>query len=302
MTTVKDRESVRFLLLLVLVNLLWGSTFATNKYLLSGGIGPGSLALVRMFIAGLSVLPFALWFRIPFPQGRDFLDACMLGFLANGLAVPIEYVGTQWTTASNVAVLIATEAAQCMILGAIFYRERITHRKIFGFVFCLGGACVVLWKDLIQTSLLSSETFKGDLLVLLAAFFYALYTIRAKSVTVRCPPQTLFVTVALASCVPLLFWSGGELVESPPWTYSLGTWLGILHLAIPCLSIPMVLWYILLRHVSAGAAGCSIFLQTLFGVFFAAIFLGERPGLPLFFAAGMILVGLYLAVVADRSA
>ena len=114
-----SRTPLRLFLLLILANILFGTTFAANKYLLSGHIGVFSLAFVRQTMAGLIVLCVVLWRRIPFPRGRDFFMSCLLGLLVHALALPIEYFGTRLSTASNVSLLAATEAAQCVVLASL---------------------------------------------------------------------------------------------------------------------------------------------------------------------------------------
>ncbi len=301
MTASTGRTPIHFFLLLILANVLFGTTFAANKHLLSGHIEVFSLAFVRQTMAGLMVLCVVLWRRIPFPRGRDFLLACRLGLLVHALALPIEYFGTRLSTASNISLLAATEAAQCVILAAILLGERITSKQIIGFSLCLIGVVMVLWNDLRQTTLLSAHTLKGDLIFMCTTILYALYTVTAKPVVSRNPPQSVFVVACLFSSCLLSFFAFPGLAEKPPWEYSPVLWWWIFYLAVPCMAVPIILWYSLLKHLSAGVTGGSLFLQPLIGVACAWIFLDERPGGWFFAAAGMILTGLYITVLKDRT-
>lgn len=292
---------MRFFILLLLVNILWSTTFATNKYLLSESIGVPSLALVRHVIAASVVLLVVVWRRIPFPRGRDLLAACVLGLLGHAGAIPVEYFGTRLTTASNVSVLIATEAAQCVILSAVLLGEKISRRKVLALCLSLGGAGLVLWKDVRHVSLLGPGTVQGDLLILSAAVLYALYTINAKRLVARCHPYSVFAVACLFASGLLLVWAAPELNEHPPWTYSLRLWWWIFYLAVPCLAIPVILYYGILRHLSAGVVGSSLFLQPLLGVVCAAVFLGERIEGLLVVGGFVILLGLYVMVSGDRA-
>lgn len=301
MTAGPARNPLRFVILLVLVNVLWGTTFATNKYLLSGSIGVLSLAFVRHVVAALIVLVIVLWRKIPFPRGRDLVAACVLGLLVHAGAIPIEYFGTRLTTASNVSVLIATEAAQCVILSALLLGEKISGRKLLGFCLSLGGAGLILWKDVRHAAVFGLETVHGDLLVLGAAFLYALYTVRAKRLVARCHPYSVFAVACMFASVLLLLWAGPELTDHPPWTYSLELWWWIFYLAVPCLAVPVILYFGVLRHLSAGVVGSSLFLQPVLGVACAAVFLGERIEGLLVVSGFVILLGLFVTVLADRA-
>ncbi len=295
-----SRTPLRLFLLLILANILFGTTFAANKYLLSGHIGVFSLAFVRQTMAGLIVLCVVLWRRIPFPRGRDFFMSCLLGLLVHALALPIEYFGTRLSTASNVSLLAATEAAQCVVLASLLLREKISSRHLFGFLICLVGVVIVLWNDLRHAALLSAETFHGDLIFMCATILYALYTVTAKPLVARSHPQSIFVVACLFSSCLLSFFAVPGLIDHPPWEYSLRLWWWIFYLAVPCMAVPIVLWYSLLRVLSAGVTGGSLFLQPLIGVSCAWVFLGERPGGFFFLAGAMILAGLYITVRTQR--
>lgn len=301
MSATTSKNPFRYLFLLVLVNVLWSTTFAVNKYLLADQIGVPSLAFVRHAIAGLTVLAVVIAFKIPFPKGWDFIRSCVLGLMVHAGAIPVEYYGTRLTTASNVSVLISTEAAQCVILGAILLGEEITRRKVIGFCLSLGGAGLVIWKDLGRSTLLSATTVQGDLLVLGAAFLYALYTVRAKSLVERCHPYSVFAVASLFASSLLVLWAFPELKANPPWGYSLRLWWWVFYLAVPCLAIPVVVYFGILQHLSAGAAGTSLFLQPVLGVLCAALFLGERIEGRLVAAGLVILLGLYMTLAAEHA-
>src|SRR4029077_13891719 len=112
------------------------------------------------------------------------------------------------STASDVALLISTESLFTAALSWVVLRERVTRLGVAALGVGMFGAYLVVARGLVPTlgaseGVNNAARIVGDLLVMLALFVEALYTIRGKTVLNRWPP--LFFT-ALTISGSLVFW------------------------------------------------------------------------------------------------
>ncbi|MGH2501568.1 MAG: EamA family transporter, partial [Ktedonobacterales bacterium] len=113
------------LITLVIANMLWAGTYSAGKVALRY-LNPVELLALRYVIAALILAPALAqgWRRIP--RGRRSLASlAMLALLGFVLNKAFEYFGLSLSTASDVALLIATESLFTAILSWTFLRERV---------------------------------------------------------------------------------------------------------------------------------------------------------------------------------
>ncbi len=110
--------------LLILANILWAASYVAAKFALRDTSLNIMLAL-RMGIAALILLPLLIARRRDLRLTRQslpqFLILALVGFVINKL---LEYGGLALTTASDVALLIASESIFTAILSWVLLRER----------------------------------------------------------------------------------------------------------------------------------------------------------------------------------
>jgi len=120
----------RALLALVLANLLWAGSYTAAKESMRV-LSPVELNGLRFTIAGLILLPF-LW------RGRSGLHLsradlprlavlCCCGFVLNKAA---EFTGLNLTTASDTALLIASESMWTALLGRLILHEALERASM----------------------------------------------------------------------------------------------------------------------------------------------------------------------------
>ena len=150
---------------------------------------------------------------------RRILVAGGLGFT---LYIPLSMIGLSFTTAFANALLIAVAPLFMAILLWLRRLEAISPTHWAGLVVSLAGTAVFI-SATPRGSWLSQGV--GDLLSLLAAFFYAAYNVANRSLVVR-HPATLVTTVTLSVgglpvvilCIPSLLTQDWHRVTSLGWS------------------------------------------------------------------------------------
>src|SRR4051794_39940728 len=122
----------RAMMVLILCNVLWAGSYVSGKEALRV-LTPIELNFLRFAIAGLLLLPL-LWRdrgRLLLTR-RDAPRLLLLGICGFVLNKGAEYSGLNLTTASDTALLIASEGIFAAALGWIILREAVRPAAVSG--------------------------------------------------------------------------------------------------------------------------------------------------------------------------
>ena len=203
------------------------------------------------------------------------------------------------TTASNSSFLTSLYCVIIPFLGWALRGSRPTRFNIAAAVVCVAGVGCVSFAGASGFSLRF-----GDLITLLSALFlsfHVLYT--AKYAHGR--DMTLLTVVQFVVAGLLGFVAGG-LFEPVPDFAALGadTWTSLAYLAVFASCIALLLQNIAVAHVDPAPAALFLATESVFGVTFSILFLGEALTAPLFAGFALIFAGIviseYLPLRAQR--
>ena len=224
-----------------------------------------------------------------------------LGTVGTGFHNLITYVGLNYTTATNGVLLNSSIPVMIIVLGAMFFGQRIVARQVAGVLISLGGIFTILSKGHPET--LATFRFNiGDLIVLASMLLWALYTLALKWRPEGIPPIAFLCVcgiVGVAAMTPVYAWelSTGASIKWSPQVVGAFCYLGL----FPSF-IGYIFWNKGVAQVGPSVAGLFVHLMPVFGSLLAWLFLDER--LYWFHFAGMalILAGIYLSTRSSRQA
>ena len=165
-------------LLALLTILIWGTTFISTKVLLVT-FQPVDILFVR-FLLGLLALFLVYPRRLKGTNCKQELTLAAAGLCGICLYYLLENIALTYTMASNVGVIISVAPFFTAFLTHWFLREEERlHGKFFlGFGVAMAGICLMSFNG----ARLSLNP-KGDLLALLAALVWAVYSILTKKIS-----------------------------------------------------------------------------------------------------------------------
>ena len=259
------------LIILLVMNLCWAGVYSANmvvgRYLTTGGI-----VTIRFGLAGLCLLVAWPWLPGSAPRGRDLVKSCVMGLILVVLGQRLQVYGNQLGTAGNSAVLMAVEPLITSLAAALFLREHIGPRRLAGFGLGMCGVVLLngIWrKDFQWTGLAPS-------LIFISSFVCeAAYSVMGKPIVAR-------ASVMKMLAISLLFGTAANLLIDGPATLRAAqtlpaqAWLLLLALAVVCTAIGYSVWFIVIRECPVNVAALTIFVQSVFGVAIAALWLGEK--------------------------
>ena len=183
-------------LIFILLSLIWGSSFILMKKGAESLTG-WQIGAVRMFSAGLVMLPFALFHIAKIPL-RKLPFVLLSGLLGNFFPAFLFALAIEKIDSSMEGILNSLTPLFVIVIGILFFKDKVQGRKIAGVMVGLVGLLVL---SLSQSSG-GNNNIGYSLLILLATFFYGL-NVNVLTHYLKEVPPVRIATVSLALiCIP----------------------------------------------------------------------------------------------------
>lgn len=290
---------------LVASMVLFAASYTITKVALVD-LGPMTLGAVR-FVVATVVIAGWLWLRavlghglrgwrdgIERPTRADARRLALGGLLGVTAYFALENLGVAWSTATDATLLSAAFPAVIAITDVLLNGAVIGVAGWLGIVLAMVGSVgIVLGPSLVGGALAGGAAPRrlwGDLLILVAAIVWALYTFATRDVVAR---YSSWTTVMWADGVGALGFLPLALVEAPGWhtpRHPGPTIAAVLALTVACSVLAMVCYAVAVRHLPTALVAASINLVPLFGLVIALVVLHEAVVWPQL-VGGLVVVG-----------
>jgi len=294
-STTRRRIDLTTLFLLTFPPLAWAGNAIVGR-LAAGTIPPITLNFVRWVLAGLLLAPYAwrgvVTHRAALRQHAGVL--CAMGALSIASYNAFQYLALTTSTPINVTLIGASTPLFLLIIGALFFGERVKGWHVAGALLCLVGVSFVLVRGELGR-LAQLDFVAGDLFMLAATVTWSAYTWLLRKQRPDLPlPVLLFAQIVVGAIVSLPFtaWELATLDHALHWNPKVA---GIL---LYVATIPSLMAYFIWdRAIARAGAQLPVFFITLtplFAALLSTLLLGDWPrwyhaaGL-VFIAAGIVL-------------
>ena len=283
-------------LLLSLTALFWSGNWVIGRAFVSDGqIPPVALAWWRWAIALVIMMPFALpqvlRHRAALWQHRKMVLA--LGLIGTGFHNLLSYVGLQYTTATNGVMLNSAIPVLIILLGVLFFTQRVSSKQLLGVAVSLAGVLTILTKGHPE-ALATLQFNRGDLIVLGSMMLWALYTLLLKWRPDGVPGLALLAVCASIGLIGMTPVYGWEMASGKSIQWSFGAAAALLYLGLFPSFVGYIFWNRGVEEVGANVAGLFVHLMPVFGSLLAWLFLGERLFWFHLFGIAFIFAGIFL--------
>jgi len=285
-------------LLLVTATMLWGGNTVAGR-LAADEWQSFTFTFVRWLVTIVCLLPFTYKHLItdwPVIRQRGWVLLCM-GAFGMGLFNVTMYTALRYTTAVNASIEQSLMPILIVLANFLFFHQRVVLWQLVGIALSVIGVIVTstYGKPL---DIFSGALNRGDALMILAAVFYAGYTI-----SLRWRPEVHWLTFlffiacgATALCLPLSLWEISTKVFTPP---SIEGWLLLGYAVIFPTVVAQLSFARGVELIGGNRAGLFINLVPVFGSLLAVLLIGEL--FYIYHAIGLVLV-LGGIVLAEKSA
>jgi len=271
------------ILILVIINLLWASTFIIGKILLET-FSVSFLISVRFLFAGII---FYMIYRNKITLNKAVIKKGAVIGGANGLAMLFQVIGLQYTTASNSGFITGTYILFLPFIELILWKKKLTSKVIFSVLMAFTGVFLLSVTDI------SSLSFnKGDLYTLGCGFTFAFQIFFISHFTRQENVFSLVFVQFIVSGIMGLLYMGVEVTafgNIPDFAAALDTKMAsyLFFLAVFATFVPFSLQFYVQKKVDPTIAALAYLLEPVFTVILAVIILSEAFG---FETAAVIIV------------
>lgn len=308
------KQDVTAYILLILTAVIWGGTWPLGRWLVSEDVGgetipPLMIAVIRYFLA---IICFFLILK--YKDGtlnwkfakENWKILTLMGLLSVTIYQAGYLIGEIFTSASDASIMVATNAVWVVIFSSIFLKtEFLTWKKIIGTLLAFTAVIIVVG---FSPNVDVSNRILGDMLILVAAFAYAVYTVTSRFFLNKTQinsesyqPSSLWI-ITWVSFFGLLATTPIALLTSPEYLNPLEylnvpprIWIGIAYLAFISTVGAYTFYLEGVKRLSASRAAIFQTLVPLFGVILSAIFLQEQFDVFVYpFALFLVILGIIL--------
>jgi drug/metabolite transporter (DMT)-like permease len=289
--------------LLLVPPLLWAGNTIVGR-LVHELIPPITLNFFRWILAFLLLLPIAHQvLRRTSPLWQHWKRYALLGLLGVGGYNSLQYLALQTTTPINVTLVASSTPVFMLGMGALFFKQVVRKRQIFGALMSIVGVLLVLcrgdWHALANVHLVL-----GDVFVLIATACWAWYSWLLSHTQEPAEVRGNWAYFLMAQIAFGLVWSGA--FTAAEWSGFTGfvdahiSWSWLLVAAMVYVAVgPALLayrcWGLGVQRVGPTIAGFFANLTPVFAATLSALALGELPQMYHFAAFVMIIGGIVVS-------
>ena len=283
---------------LLLLAAIWGINFSVMKSVLTE-LDPLALNALRFPLAA-----GALWLVVrkrggaALPAREDAGRVIVLGLLGN-VAYQLCFIfGIDWTFAGNASLILSTTPVWTVLLSAAAGHERPTSRVMLGVLATLLGMTLVVAGGGSEIGL-SSQTSRGDLLIVVASILWSMYTVGGRASVAKYGPLRMTAWTLWVGTPALVVMGLPSLTTTDLLSVSAGSWVGVAYAGLLSIGLAYLLWHRGVDRLGNNRTAVYSSLVPVAALTTAWLWLGEIPTPVQILGAAVILTGLTIARLAQ---
>ena len=302
-------------LLLALVA-VWGINYSLIKDAISGPAAPFtpfSFNAIRFAVAAAILVAFIAWKRgEKVRTRRDLLAIFGLGLIGNALYQILFITGMSGASSANSALILASVPVMVALIGVLTRVERLSVPAWMGIVLSFAGIAVVMlgngWlakesgditvpdrsPHAAGSGAFAVSPIVGDVLVLLSAMVWSIYTALAAPLLKRYSTTTVTALSLTAGTVPLIVIALPDMSRLNWGAVPPATWAATLFSGAFALALGYVVWNLGVKHLGGSRTAVYSNLTPLVAAGFAWLARGETLTRFHLIGAATILAGINL--------
>lgn len=283
--------------LLLMLSLVWGSSFIAIKLAVANAMPPLTVAALRIGIATLMLCSLAkakgqAWPRFDGGGRKLWLRIAFLGVIGNSLPFFLISWGEQFTSSQLAGILMATIPLFVVILAHLMtHDEKLSWGKLIGVGLGFLGVVILVGVDALKGL---GDQVIGQLAILGGCLSYSLYGVHTRRLPKMGPEMTVgsILLAGFVLMLPVWLWHDRPWALDWPGLWQSHALQATLWLGLASTGCGNLLFFIILRRAGAGFSSFNNYLVPLIALVYGFFWLGERPGLNAVAALTLVLLGL----------
>lgn len=269
------------LLLGLLVVFIWAANIVAIRVFV-GEVEPITALALRFSATALVFLPFIKW-----PSRDKIWHVAQISLLLCVLHQSTLFWGLGVLEASVTSIIIQTQVIFSVLLGALFFGEKIGWRTIAGVVTGLSGVVILMGLPDQPPAL------DGSIAILLSALFVAMAYARMKGLEGVSPLS--YIGIIHVVCAPIVVVMAFTMEQPFDMDWGAVNWFivaPIIAYQVIVLSVSHMLWQTLMQRNSMGVLPALCLLIPVFAVILSYLFLQERIDAVMMLGGCMTIAGV----------
>ncbi|MDE5726015.1 MAG: DMT family transporter [Duncaniella sp.] len=271
---------------------VWGLSFISTRVLLDNGLNPIEIYIYRFIIAYLVMLALnhrKLWAN----SLKDEALFVVCGLVAGSIYFISENVALEYTLVSNVSLITSlSPLLTVLIVGLVYKTNRPGNGAYIGSLVAFIGVGLVIFNSSFNMAINPI----GDLLSLLAAFCWAIYSLLLKPLNAHYDARFITRKVFFYGVLTALPFLLVEPEMADPHILLSPVVIGnLLFLSLICSFSAYLLWAFSVAKIGAVSAANYLYFQPLITMVFSVVILHEALTAVGLMGCVMILAGVWLA-------
>lgn len=234
---------------MILSKTLSGLNINALKYLLPVWIAPVTGVTIRVCFAAVAFCLIDIFTKPDTSTTREKVLLFLLGAFGLYGFMFLYLVGLSTTTPVSAAIFSSTQPIWVFLISALFLKEKVTGKKVFGILLGLGGALLCISTQ--QSDDLASDAFTGNMLNLFSSILYAGFLILSNKILMKVSSLTMlkyaFLGAAFMSLIVNCFYGFHAPLFNEPihwWPMALLIFVLIFPTTLSYLLVPVGLKYL----------------------------------------------------------
>ncbi|KAA6441828.1 DMT family transporter [Dyadobacter flavalbus] len=290
-------------MILFACNLIWSFQFTCIK-LTQQQVGPYFTVWAPMLVASILLAPFVIRnFQKGDKQAKDILVFVQLAILGAFPSQVLMTWGTQYSLASNAAILALALPVVTAVFAFLLLNEKMNKIRWLSFIVAIIGVLLCSTNDIKKMDL-SSDYALGNLLIFLAIVGNAYYNVGCKQIAEKYTEvEMVFYTylIMVILLAPLVVYYEPEMFLKVP-HFTSQTWTGMIALTLFHNFLSMIMFFKVLKFLDATQVALSNYLITFMGLPIAAFILGESLNSQAIIGGILVLASTLILTIVDNNA
>ncbi len=217
-----------------------------------------------------------------------------IGIIGNLLYQVLFIIGINYTKAANASVMLGTIPIWVALLSQFFTEEKLTALKSVGVLFAFTGVVIIIIGGKNELSF-QSETFLGDIITILSAIVWSIYTILSKRYLKFYNSTQFSAFMALIGFICLGLIGIPSLIDLDFTSISLTAYGGVIYSGLLSVGVAYLVWNNGIVKIGAVRTAAYQNLVPVLGLFFGVMILGEELTLFQYIGALSVIAGIVMA-------
>lgn len=279
---------------LVMVCILWGTTWVVSAYSVRRGVSALQVAGMRQLLGGV-ILCVSIWLfkkgKVELAPWKDTIFLAIINFVcSNGLST----WGVKYLPAGLASIIGASYPLWMVLIYFLFFNRKVSPKVWIGMIVSFIGLIIVFYPTLIKADYPSGFLF-GLALSVFSSITWSIGTIYTKSQTQK--KVNPYFNLGLQMIISGIILTG-VLVSGNHFTplHAIATevYLGIIYLTFMGSIVAFSCFIYALKHLTPEQVSVYAYVNPIVATILSSFYLNEKITLVLIVGAVVVLLGIYL--------